>query len=233
MSSISIRSDMKVSLVQSMGSDALFCAAARQSSGAEDDEKRNRGLINSLISKRHTSPFEHSGLTVAVQVPIFVSREWERHRTQSYSEMSLRYMTAEPVFWIPDPNHGIQNVGTRMKPKRGFFDIIEDGVHAGATKAQISLYTYAWEVYQDQIEMGVAEEVARAVLPLATYTRFWATANLVNWLRFLSLRTHEPSATITSYPQHEIEQAARQVESMIADLYELTYEAWNNSGRTL
>lgn len=240
-SGIAFRSDMKVSYVQHMGSDLVFAEAARQSTQLDLSMlsyyavvDRDKKLIGKLIAQRHTSPFEHSALTVAVECPLFVSREWQRHRTQSYSEMSLRYTTSLPEFWVPGIDHGIENVGTRLKPKRG--TIIESRDNAFRHEAEEAIrvsYSLAWRYYQEQIQSGVAEEVARTVLPLGTYTRMWATANLVNWLKFLSLRTHEETASVVSYPQREIEQAARQVEDIVAEFYPVTHDAWNEAGRVL
>lgn len=238
---IQFTSEMTVSYIQHMGTDHLFAEAARQSNnrtGSDPsvlvDEIRDTKLINKLLPQRHTSPFEHSGLTVAVHVPLFVSREWERHRTQSYSEMSLRYSVADPVFWLPDMGHGVMDVGTKMKPKRGWpndepdLDVLQNT----GSILQVS-YELAWRYYQEQLELGVHQEVARACLPLGLYTRFWATANAINWLRFLSLRTHEPDAAVVSYPQFEIEQAARQVERIFEFLWPVTYAAWVKAGRAL
>ena len=242
-SEITFRSDMRVGYIQHMGTDHLFAEAARQSGtykGTDEqvliDAIRDEKLINKLLPQRHTSPFEHSGLTVWANVPLFVSRECERHRTQSYSEMSLRYSEATPEFWLPSDEHGILNDGTKMRPKRGFTDIphgeyfnLKDENDADMAMC----YDYLWQSYQRQLARGVHQEVARAVLPLATYTRFWATANAINWLRFLSLRTHEPEAAVVSYPQWEIEQAARQVEEVFEGLWPVTYRSWVESGRCL
>lgn len=241
MTDITFRSDMKVSLVQHMGCDLLFAEAARQSAQGDAIDRdeiclltpilKDEKLIQKLISQRHTSPFEHSALTVAVECPLFVSREWERHRTQSYSEMSLRYTVARPEFWIPTDSVGVKNAGTKMRPFRSSSHDGND--QHDCVKIQQVSHEHAWRYYQQQIELGVAEEVARSVLPLGTYTRLWATANLVNWLKFLSLRTNDPSAAVVSYPQYEIEQAARQVESIVSELYPITYAAWVSAGRVL
>lgn len=244
MTEITFRSDMTVSYIQHSGSDFIFAAAARQSSGHQGtihevvvDEARDARLIKSLISQRHTSPFEHSSLTVAVNVPLFVSREWERHRTQSYSESSLRYSVATPEFWIPNPDHGIKDVGTKMKPMRGW-PMGEESLEVprgydDTVQAIKTGYHLSWRYYQEQLALGVHQEVARTVLPLGMYTRFWATANAINWLRFLSLRTHDPEATVVSYPQHEIHVAANQVEEIFSGLWPVTHAAWVLAGRVL
>lgn len=94
-------------------------------------------------------------------------------------------------------------------------------------------YQLAWRYYQEQLGLGIHQEVARAVLPLGLYTRFWATANAVNWMRFLSLRTHEPEATVVSYPQFEIHVAAKQVEEIFSELWPVTHAAWVSAGRVV
>lgn len=231
------KSDPTVNLLQYMGSDHGILRAARVS--VEDgefgvpapllQEGELEGLIRYLTKHRHGTPFEHNGMTVEVHVPIFVVREWQRHRIAwSYSEGSARYKPMAPIFHMPAPDRPLINVGTSARPKM-----------APGTPEQYerlvarmkSSYHYAYVAYLQALEDGVAKEVAREVLPVGIYTRMHATFNLRSALAFLSLRTHEPDAAYVSYPQYEIEQAARMIEQIVADLFPIAYSAFCEHGR--
>jgi thymidylate synthase (FAD) len=223
---IEFRSDVSVSEVQQTGSDSLVVAAARVSTRglAEDVSEplsaRDAGLIGFLMWNRHASPFEHGSLTVAVEAPIFVAREWMRHRTQSFNEESGRYRELKPVFYSPEITRPMVQVG---KPGAYTFEPAEVlASDAELAVAEVARHSWAW--YQDLLSYGVAKEVARNVLPLATYTSFYATANLRNWLNFLSLRS-APDAL------YEIRQAAVEVEHIVQAHWPASYAAWVDNGR--
>lgn len=223
---MSARSDMKVELVQHMGSDEMVARAARVSTGNDKlDLKKISGLIGYLVREQHTSPLEHCVVTVRAEVPIFVAREWMRHRTQSYSELSLRFAEAQPEFYLPEASRPLVNEGTGAHPN--LVRLPDDEQQALAKKASVLheyAYMQAWGAYEGMIAAGVANEVARNVLPVSIYTSFYATANLNNWFKFLTLRNGEKGA-----PQWEIVQAALQVEALISDLFPITYTAWKES----
>lgn len=230
-----IRSDMTVKLVQSVGSDASFVAAARVSTQGVDSEsslsadpEEARGLINFLLKNRHMSVFEHGQMTFLVEAPIFVFREWHRHRTWSFNETSARYKEMESMFWVPRDDRPLVQEG---KPGHYIF--------TAGTKAQqeitkgrlVESYEYAYERYLAILGMGVAREVARACLPVAIYSSMYATVNPRNLMSFLSLRTKDESSMFPSYPQAEIEECARQVEEAFAEKFPITYEVWTKNGR--
>ena len=230
---IRFRSDVAVSLVQSVGDDAGVCRAARVSTlgTAAADTAEAAGLIRYLMKHRHGTPFEHGLLTFLVEAPLFVFREWHRHRAGwSYSETSGRYRELEPVFWVPPP-------GRKLKPAPGYkaarpeFVEGDESDHRLIKSACRGAYRAAWHQYAAMVQFGVALEVARAVLPVGTYSSMYATANPRSLMHFLSLRTHEPDAARVSYPQAEIEDCARQMEAAFAGLYPLTHAAWNEFGR--
>lgn len=229
MTEIAIRSDMGIELVQSMGSDEMVARAARVSTGSDLIEpKKITGLINYLVREGHTSTLEHCLVTIRAEVPIFVAREWMRHRTQSFNEISGRYARLEPVFYLPDVNRPLVNKGSGAHPDLRAAE--DDDLHLWLSSEQEYLFERAWEVYSDAIDDNgddpVANEVARNVLPVATYTRFYATANLNNWFKFLQLRNGRKG-----HPQHEIVEAALKVEEIIAELFPITYKAWRvNNG---
>lgn len=224
MTDITFRSDMKVELIQSMGSDETQVKAAKASTGTDQAPVgKIKGLIGYLIRERHTSPSEHQVFTIRVEVPLFVRSEWQRHRTQSYSELSMRFAEAAPEFYVIPDDRPVVNDGSGAHPK------LVEGTPEQVAVAQGSerrIAQQAWEEYQLQIKAGIANEVARNVLPVETYTTFWATGNLNNMLKFLDLRNGE-----VGQPLKEIVEAARQVEEIIAELYPVSYKAWKRTRR--
>lgn len=230
---VSFRSDVSVDLVKTDAADENIIWAARVSTlgekaDVEIPEERKRGLINYLIVNRHGSPLEHSVFTFRVQVPIFVAREVFRHRVASYNEWSGRYSQMLPEFYLPARERPLQQVG-----KSAHYNMVPgtDDQFAIASYAMENTYKASWETYQRLLQEGIAREVARNVLPLATYTTFYMTLNARSLMNFLSLRTHEPDATDPSHPLYEIELMAREMEKVFAEKMPYTYEAWNNDGR--
>lgn len=222
MTEIKLRSDMSVTLIDSMGSDQTIAQAARASTGKDTVAlERIEGLIRYLMRHNHSSPFEHCVMTVRVECPIFVAREWERHRTQSYSELSMRFEEARPEFYIEPDERPLTNEGSGAHPKLVHGDAAQRAVNWNQS---ITAYESAWEAYTNKLNAGIASEVARKVLPVGTYTTFWATGNLNNWFKFLYLRNGEHGA-----PQWEIVAAALLVEEQIAKLYPVAYAAWKET----
>ncbi|WP_029090073.1 FAD-dependent thymidylate synthase [Brevibacterium album] len=216
MTDIQLRSDMGVSYVHHMGSDQMIADAARVSTRTDGEERPHEALVRRLWTDGHTSPFEHTALTVRAEVPIFVAREWMRHRTQAFNEVSGRYSELEPVFYLPGDDRPLVQSGKAMDYRRE----AGDADQADRTDAAHSLRAIeSWRWYQVLLNNGIAREVARNVLPVSLYTSFYATANLNNWLKFLTLRTDETAL-------YEIREAASQVEAIIADLWPVTYGAW-------
>src|SRR5690606_21573131 len=134
------------------------------------------------VRERHTSTLEHCTLTVRVEVPIFVAREWMRHRTMSYNEISGRYAELAPVFYVPDGNRPLVNVGSGAHPD--LRHVIGDAL-PNTRDAHRYAYEASWRQYQGMRNDEIANEVARNVLPVGIYTQFYATANLNNWFKFL------------------------------------------------
>ena len=199
MSDIIFRSDVTVELVRSSASDSDVLFAARVSTQGEqtlesaaahtdasEDEKRSKGLINYLMRDRHGSPFEHNSMTFYVQAPIFVFREFQRHRIASYNEESGRYKELSPVFYVPGPDRNLIQVG-----KTGAYEFLPGSAEQIALVEQESRTSskQAYESYQRMLEAGVAREVARIVLPLNIYSSMYVTMNSRALMNFLSLRT--------------------------------------------
>lgn len=186
---------------------------------------REEGIIRFMMRNRHTSPFEHGSIKVLVTAPIFVTREWFRHRTWSYNEFSTRYseVTPDHAFYLPsDPAAMRTQVG---KPGHYKMEPLDRAKAAAAYKLLKRANEAALDVYlQLTGDIGLAKEVARNVLPLATYSSFVATVNPLNLMRFLALRNH-PSAL------WEIRQYAIALEELFSGLMPVTYQAFVEGGR--
>ena len=241
MSDIIFRSDVTVELVRSSASDSDVLFAARVSTQGEqtlesaaaqteasEDEKRSKGLINYLMRDRHGSPFEHNSMTFYVQAPIFVFREFQRHRIASYNEESGRYKELSPVFYVPAEDRNLVQVG-----KTGAYEFLPGSAEQIALVEQESRSSsqQAYESYKRMLEAGVAREVARIVLPLNIYSSMYVTMNSRALMNFLSLRTSREGTHFPSFPQREIEMCAEKMEEFWAELMPYTYEAFNKNGR--
>jgi thymidylate synthase (FAD) len=232
------RSEMTVELVRSAARDADVLFAARvstlgeqtlESASSEADlEKRDRGLINYLMRDRHGSPFEHNSMTFYVQAPIFVFREFMRHRIASYNEESGRYRELLPVFYVPDASRNLVQVG-----KPGAYDFLPGTPeqHALVQETVRAQSLAAYDAYRRMLADGVAREVARIVLPLNLYSSMYVTMNARSLMNFLSLRTKHPEATVPSFPQREIELVAEAMEAQWATLMPHTHAAFTKNGR--
>jgi thymidylate synthase (FAD) len=232
---IVFRDDMTVELVKSSASDADVIWAARVSTAGEttlekvgESSDRDAGLINYLARERHGSPFEHTSMTFFVSAPIFVFREFMRHRIASYNEESGRYRELRPVFYIPNKDRKLVQVG-----KTGAYTFVDGtpeqlDITVNAIKETCIV---AYENYQKILASGVAREVARAVLPVTLYSSMYVTMNARALMNFLSLRTSSPDSHFPSYPQREIEMVAEKMEKHFAQLMPMTYGAFQKSGR--
>ena len=232
---IQFRSDMTVELIKAAASDADVLWAARVSTKGESsledveaDPAKSLGLINFLMRDRHGTPFEHSSMTFYVRAPIFVFREYQRHRTFSFNEESGRYRRLAPEFYVPGPERKLVQIG-----KPGKYEFV-DGTPEQAklvTEATKESYRRSYAAYQEMLEAGVARELARTVLPVGLYSSMYATCNARALMHFLSLRTKHEESTFPSFPQREIEMVAEKMEAEFAALMPLTYAAWQANGR--
>lgn len=231
MEAIKFRDDMKVDYVQHMGSDLMIANAAYASTGrlVHQISEKEVGLINFLMKNRHGTPFEHGAITFAVEAPIFVFREFHRHRIGwSYNETSGRYRELAPEFYLPNDRRKLKQVGkpgayTFEKGSKKEYEAVYEDLQAG--------YTVAWAAYKHMLDTGIAKEVARMVLPVATYSSMYATANPRSIMSFLALRTEDESATFVSRPQYEIQLVAQGIEQLFAAYWPVTYAAWLKNGR--
>ena len=232
---IVFREDMSVELVKSSASDADVIWAARVSTAGDKsledvggDASKSEGLINYLARERHGSPFEHTSMTFFISAPIFVFREFMRHRIASYNEESGRYRELKPVFYIPSKERKLVQIG-----KAGAYTFV-DGTpeqYEITVKSIKETCVLAYENYQKMLDAGVAREVARAVLPVTLYSSMYVTMNARALMNFLSLRTSRDGSHFPSYPQREIEMVAEKMEGEFAKLMPITYGAFQKSGR--
>jgi thymidylate synthase (FAD) len=192
------------------------------SEARERSTERIGKLIKFLYSNLHMSPFEHGSFTYFVDTPIFVAREFMRHRTWSYNETSGRYKELEPRFYLPRPERPLVQVG---KPGAYRFEAGTNAQWDEMFNDQFESFTMSWDKYQKQLSNGIAREVARNVLPLATMTQFYATANPRNVMQFLTLRNDAQALD-------EIRMVARAIEIEFAKAMPLTYAAFNEQRTT-
>ena len=221
---IELTDELKVELVDFMGKDLTVVNAARVSLNQHSDEwsEKEAGLVSFLMKNKHASPFEHCQASFLITAPIFVAREWHRHRTQSYNEVSGRYTQMLPNFYAPGYDRPLVQVG---KPGAYHFEVPEDGTKHLKV---LSRFRYAaqtcWNEYEEMLDDGIAKEVARMVLPLNLYTSWYATGNLRNWMGFLALRTDGQA-------MYEIRQLAFQTEGLLTGLFGATMAEWDKNGR--
>ena len=198
--------------------DMMVVNAARVSFGkritemTEADDK----LIGFLMRERHGSPFEHNQFTFHIKCPIFVAREWFRHRIGSFNEFSARYTEMPNQAYLPEPSAVRTQVG---KPGEYRFSRTSPEVVYQTREMIAQANAYAFEMYNHMLTLGVAKELARTVLPVGTYTEFYWTVNARSLMNFLSLRT-------SVHAQYEIREYASAVEQVFQTLMPITHKAW-------
>lgn len=186
------------------------------SGGVHDFEKPgDEKLLKFLWTHKHATPFEFGGLIIEVQAPIMVFREWHRHRTQSFNEMSGRYIELPNMYYFPDEArilNGVQSKKNKQGSEGGFTEQDVEEISQQLRDAT----EYCRGIYEDLLHHGVAREIARLILPVNQYSRMRASANLRNWLAFLTLRT-DLSA------QWEIRQYANEVAKLVEAHFPRSY----------
>jgi thymidylate synthase (FAD) len=212
-----------VRLDDAMADDLSVVNGARVSFARRKEEmdESDEGLIRFLMRDRHGTPFEHNSFRFHIRCPIFVAREWMRHRVGSFNEFSLRYARATEDFYVPDAEDVRSQVG---KPGSYSFEPVSEEV-AEATREQLrSVYETAYQAYEHLVELGVARELARCALPVGAYTEFYWTINARSLMNFLSLRSAETA-------QREIRRYAEACERFLEQLMPVTHAAFVSNGR--
>lgn len=208
-----------VRLVDYMGSDLSVVRAARVSYDAEwragEDAGSDARLIKYLLRNQHTSPFEHAAFTWEVKAPIFVLRQWMRHRSWSYNEVSARYTELPEEYYIPNSEHittqSTDNKQMRTTEEHPDSDWLRD--------LMVLANNSGFTDYRNLLARGCPRELARTVLPVAMYSRMFATVNLHNLLHFIKLRRHE-------HAQYEIRVYAEAMLDLIKPIFPVTVEAF-------
>lgn len=206
---------MEVKLIQHWGGDLMSCNSARVSMGKHKEvlDEQDIKLIKYLAKHEHYSPFEHSGFTFLLRVPIYVARQLVRHKSWSFNEISGRYVEFEPEFDIIK--------GFRLqsdKIKQGSVEDTENSINQlVASRAYDEALDTAYEAYSTLLRLGVAREQARAVLPLALMTELYATCNFRSFVHFLKQR-------LDPHAQQEIRKMAGQMLMAVWELPEQPYK---------
>lgn len=198
--------------------------AARVSFGKHKKviDPSDEGLLRYLIQNRHGTPFEMVEFCFHVRVPIFVAREWHRHRIASYNEISGRYTKLAMDFYMPD-DLAIR----RQEGKPGAYKMVPllDPPKIYGVRSTIqAAYAHAEQAYTKLLDAGIAKELARTVLPVGIYTEFYAKTNVRSWMNFISLRNHD-------HALYEIRVYAAEIEKMIKERLPITMKHFEENGR--
>jgi thymidylate synthase (FAD) len=188
----------------------------------EEMDESDEGLIRFLMRERHGTPFEHNAFRFHIRCPIFVAREWFRHRVGSFNEFSMRYARASDEFYVPDAEDVRTQVG---KPGAYSFEPVSDELAEQTREKLQEVYDAAYQTYEELVEAGVAREVARAALPVGAYTEFYWTVNARSLMNFISLRNSETA-------QREIRRYAEACERFLEEQMPVTYAAFVANDRT-
>lgn len=195
--------------------EVVACDCTNDAAG---DEK----LLAFLYNNRHATPFEMAGLVIEVQIPIFAIREWHRHRTQSYNEMSARYVPMPDVNYMPTVERCmvVSAANKQAGAVKGSDELTHESVLSWLGELD-EVYKHAEKVYQSGLSKGIPKEIARLPVPVGRYTRMRASANLRNWLAFLTLRSDHVLSGKAA--QFEIRQSANEVSNIIQQTFPRTH----------
>lgn len=222
-----------IRLVDHMGGDLAISRNARVSYDAEwragVDEGSDAKLIKYLYNSGHNTPFEAVTLTFDIKAPIFVFRQWHRHRTQSYNELSARYRELPEEFYIPEAHL----IGTQNKSNKQMRDIMSKAEYSALPESEkdaieqiravmTSSNKQAFEIYRNMLHDGVPRELARSILPMGTYSHMFATMNLHNLFKFMGERLHP-------HAQHEIMVYAQAMLDLVRPVAPVAVEAFTKS----
>lgn len=214
-----------VEFIDKWGTEERIIEAARMSTnkGFLDWDKDEK-LLSYLYKHRHMTPFEMCGLVFEIKAPIFVFREWHRHRTQSYNEMSARYIPLPDENYIPTTERCIVKIDEKNRQATGIGKVAtEIEINNWRTELKF-VYMQAQRVYESGLNIGIPKELARLSVPVARYSRMRVCANLRNWLAFLTLRLDKNA-------QLEIRQYAQAVAEIVSQHYPRTFKLFNDENK--
>jgi thymidylate synthase (FAD) len=254
---ITFRSDFAISVVDEMANDesvlrAMLVATDKVPTGSAETTA-NTGRINALMRDRHGTPFEHNSIIFYAEAPIFVFREWHRHRIGiSINEQSGRYSELPPMFYVPPRHRPLVKVeGTKQMAYEN--ELASDEQYARKIAGDKRVMAAAYREYERQLEDGIVKESARNCLPVSIYSKMFWTCNARSLMAFLSLRvrkgpfwnqtetldgvptdywTQDPEGSVfPSKPAWEIDACAQAMEQLFATLMPVTHEAFLKHGR--
>lgn len=207
-----------VRLVDYLGDDSRIVSSARVSYGnGTKSYREDKGLINYLLRNEHTSPFEQVSFTFHIKMPIFVARQWIRHRTAKVNEISGRYSILKDEYYVPDLDKlNIQSIDNKQGRSK---DLVQnpEAVRALIIKQQEE----STKRYKELLDTGLAREIARINLPLSIYTEWYWTMDLHNLLHFLKLR-------LDNHAQYEIRVYAQTILDIVSKICPITVDAFEN-----
>jgi thymidylate synthase (FAD) len=174
------------------------------------------GLINFLMREQHGTPFEHNAFRFHIKCPVFVAREWFRHRIGSFNEFSARYSEVPNEMFVPELGEIRKQTG---KPGSYTFEQVEMSLAIDTFEIILKANNDAYDAYSQMLRMGIAKEVARTVLPMGMFTQFYWTVNARSLMNFLALRTDENA-------QLDIRKFAEAVEVLFSNEMPITYRSW-------
>lgn len=212
---------IKVDYIQHWGDDLMVANAARVSFGNEKDalDEKDVKLINYLASHKHMTPFEHMGMTVKIECPLYIRSQIMRHRTFSYNEISRRYTDRDLRFYIPGFKDFRQQSVSNRQASEGNLKLTDATV---AEDAMMNIHTRCFQTYKELIALGLCREQARGVLPQNLMTEFYMTGNLRNWAHFLELRESKDA-------QAEVRYVSEGVRKLIDKHFTEAAKALNNN----
>src|SRR2546428_2251726 len=212
-----------VRLDDAMADDLSVVNGARVSFARRKEEMddSDEGLIRFLMRDRHGTPFEHNSFRFHIRTPIFVAREWFRHRVGSFNEFSMRYAKATDDFYVPEPDDVRSQVG---KPGAYSFEPVAPELAQQTREDLQAVYDAAYETYTRLVEQGAARELARLVMPMGAYPELYWTVNARSLMNFVSLRAAETA-------QREIRRYAEACERFLAEKMPVTHSAFVENGR--
>ena len=208
-----------IRLIDSVGTDQTVVKSARVSYGNETKgEEADKKLLKYLLDNKHETPFEHLVFTFHIKCPIFVARQWFRHRIGSFNEISGRYVKLDTEFWIPTEWRSNNQDNKQSSSDAGFTPVQAEKLY----RKYHSALDLSAMIYEELLESGVAREQARGVLPLATYTEFYWTVNARSLFNFLRLR-------MDTAAQHEIQVYAKAILDLVKPIAPWTFEGFTDT----
>lgn len=210
-----------VRYIRHLGTDQSIVEGARISYGKPSKgEEADKKLIRYLYKNRHTSPFEHVNITFNIKIPIFIMRQFVRHRTFKLNELSARYTELPREFYIPDTYRSQSKINKQSS------DASDELDHLHIQKMVTQQCQQAYAVYQGMLVNGVAREMARMVLPVNLYTEIYVNCDLHNLMHFLRLRCD-------GHAQSEMQELAQAMKTITEELYPWSMDAYNKTKVTV